>query len=242
LTTPIGFQMAEFPVHPMHSKALLTAESFGCVQEMLSIIAMLQVQHVFVTPSGSKGQADKAKLKFTCIEGDHITLLNVFKTFNNKLSKKQHKSLPHWCLNNYLNYKSLMRAVQIRAQLTTLLKKFKIECESTCQDRTEPILKCLTTAFFMNAAKSHYSGDYRHLKSDLVVKVHPSSVINLMLANLDDPAPKCVIYNDIVQSKTCYLMRDISVINATWLNELVPEYYDYGTERENLENKKQRLA
>lgn len=65
-----------------------------------------------------------------------------------------------------------------------------------------------------------------------------------MLANLDDPAPKYIIYNDIVQSKTCYLMRDISVIDCKWLNELVPEYYEFGTEREIFEGneKRQRVA
>ena len=226
--------MAEFPLHPSHSKALLASAKFECTQEILSIIAMLQVQHVFSTPSGHRGSADKAKLKFTCIEGDHLTLLNVYKTFARKLAKKQ-KNLPQWCQNNYLNYKSLTRAVQIRAQLSTLLKKFKINCDCSCGDKTEPVLKCLTMAFFMNAARAHYSGDYKHLKSDLSIKVHPSSVINLILANLNELPPKFVIYNDIVQSKTCYLMRDISVINCSWLNELVPNYYEYGTEREMLE-------
>jgi hypothetical protein len=81
LSPPLGFQMAEFPLHPTHSKALLASEEFGCAQEMITIIALLQVQHVFNTPSGRKMQADKAKLKFTCIEGDHLTLLNVYKTF-----------------------------------------------------------------------------------------------------------------------------------------------------------------
>ncbi len=232
LTTPIGFQMAEFPLHPTYSKALLSSESFGCTKEMLSIISMLQVQHVFSTPSGRKIQADKAKLKFTCTEGDHITYLNVFKTFVIKLSKNK-SSLASWCANNHLNYKSLLRALQIREQLSSLLKKFKINVECSCEDKTEPILKCLCVAFFNNVAKAHYSGDYRHLRADnVVLKVHPSSVINLFLANVDEPPPRYIIYNDIVQSKTCYLMRDISVIDCNWLKELVENYYEFGTERQ----------
>lgn len=231
LTTPLGFQMAEFPLHPTHSKALLSSEKFGCTQEMLTIIAMLQVQHVFSTPSNRKLQADKAKLKFTCTEGDHITLLNVYKSFIEKQSKNK-KSVSGWCQNNYLNYKSLLRATQIRQQLASILRKFKIDVESTSEDKTEPILKCLAVSFFCNSAKAHYSGDYKHLKSDLSLKVHPSSVINLFLANLDQPPPKYIIYNDIVQSKSTYLMRDISVIDCNWLYELVPNYYEFGTDRE----------
>jgi ATP-dependent RNA helicase DDX35 len=231
LSTPIGFQMAEFPLHPTHAKALLAWETFGCAQEMLTIISMLQVQHVFNTPSGRKLQADKAKLKFTCIEGDHLTLLNVYKSFIRKYNVNK-KSVANWCNNNFLNYKSLLRSMQIREQLSSILRKFKIKIDSTCEDKTEPILKCLCVAFFTNAAKAHYSGDYRHLKSDVSLKVHPSSVINLLISNVDQPPPKYIIYNDIVQSKTTNLIRDISVIDCNWLFELVPDYYEYGTERQ----------
>ena len=194
---------------------------------------------MFQTPSGRKQTADKAKLKFACVEGDHLTLLNVYKTFLEKMSSNK-KSLPSWCGNNYLNYKSLQRAIQIREQLSSLLKKFKYDVECSSGDRAEPVLKCICVAFFANAAKAHYSGDYRHIKSDLSLKVHPSSVLNLYLANVDQPPPKYIIYNDIVQSKTQHLMRDICVINYEWLHELVPNYYDYGTEREIWESGEKR--
>ncbi len=73
---------------------------------------------------------------------------------------------------------------------------------------------------------------YKIFLLDLSMKVHPSSVVNLMLANLDSPAPKYILYNDIVQAKTTYLMRDISVIDFNWLQELIPEYYEFGTARQ----------
>lgn len=240
LTTPLGFQMAEFPLHPTHSKALLASPRFECTHEILSIISMLQVQHIFHTPSGRKQQADKAKLKFTCMEGDHLTMLNVFKTFVHKF-KKNRKSLPNWCGNNFLNYKSLIRAMQIREQLSSLLKKFKINVELSSGDKTEPVLKCLCLAFFANSAKVTYTGDYRHLKSNVTLKVHPSSVINLQLANLDQPPPKYVIYNDVVQSKSVYLMRDLSVVDARWLHELVPDYYEFGTGIKMTQSTEKRL-
>lgn len=189
---------------------------------------MLQVQHIFATPSGRKQTADKAKLKFACIEGDHLTMLNVYRAFEIRLGKNR-KTLPNWCGQNYVNYKSLLRASQIREQLSSLLKKFKLDVDVSCGDRAEPVLKCLCLAFFANAAKMTYTGDYHHVKSNVALKVHPSSVINLQLANLDKPPPKYVIYNDVVQSKTAYLMRDLSVIEAAWLNELVPDYYEFGT-------------
>ena len=235
LTTPLGYQMAEFPLHPTYAKCLLAAPQFACTQEMLSIVAMLQVQHVFVTPSGRKQQADKAKLKFACVEGDHITLLNVYKTFAAKMKKSKMSALASWCSSNFLSFKSLVRAHQIREQLSSLLRN-KLKAADmlslTCGDHTEPILKCLCVGFFANAARAHHDGDYRHLKSQVVLKVHPSSVISLCLANLDKPAPRYVLYNDIVQAKTHFLMRELSVVECAWLHELVENYYEFGTERQ----------
>ena len=43
LTSDIGSKMAEFPLPPMFSKVLLHSISLGCTEEMLSIVAMLQV-------------------------------------------------------------------------------------------------------------------------------------------------------------------------------------------------------
>jgi pre-mRNA-splicing factor ATP-dependent RNA helicase DHX16 len=39
--TKIGRQMAEFPTDPMLAKAILAADKYGCVEEVLSIVSML---------------------------------------------------------------------------------------------------------------------------------------------------------------------------------------------------------
>ncbi|KHJ76451.1 helicase associated domain protein [Oesophagostomum dentatum] len=57
LTNPLGLRMSEFPLPPMHSKCLLTSGDFGCSEEMVSIIAMLQVQDVFTPPVRNRHNA-----------------------------------------------------------------------------------------------------------------------------------------------------------------------------------------
>ena len=47
----------------------------------------------------------------------------------------QHEKNKKWCHENFLNYKGLMRAVEIREQLKRLLKKFNIPMVS-CEGRT----------------------------------------------------------------------------------------------------------
>ncbi|UYV76092.1 DHX35 [Cordylochernes scorpioides] len=47
LTSPLGDQMAEFPLEPRFAKMLLASGNMGCSEEALTIAAMLQVQHIF---------------------------------------------------------------------------------------------------------------------------------------------------------------------------------------------------
>ena len=105
---------------------------------------MMQIQNVFVTPSNQKIQAAKAKRKFSVEEGDHITMLNVFNAF-----MKYNKS-SRWCHEYFLNYKGLVRAVEIREQLVRLLRKFNIKLVSS-NGEVKPILRCITSGILYSS-------------------------------------------------------------------------------------------
>lgn len=50
LADPVGHQMARLPLEPMYSKALILANQFNCLEEMLIIVAMLSVESIFYAP------------------------------------------------------------------------------------------------------------------------------------------------------------------------------------------------
>lgn len=50
LSDPVGHQMARLPLDPTHSKALILASQFNCLEEMLIAVAMLSVESIFYTP------------------------------------------------------------------------------------------------------------------------------------------------------------------------------------------------
>ena len=61
------------------------------------------VPQCFVRPPEARRAADEAKVQFAHIDGDHLTLLNVYHAF------KQSRDSPQWCYENFINYRSLMR-------------------------------------------------------------------------------------------------------------------------------------
>jgi len=82
--TKLGRRMAEFPLDPMMSKALLASETYKCSEEVLSIMAMLGEQgSIFFRPKDKAVHADKAKRSFFDPSGDHATMLNVWNSVCN---------------------------------------------------------------------------------------------------------------------------------------------------------------
>lgn len=181
LTKPTGYRMAEIGVEPMLAKVLLSASSFNCLSEILSIAAMLSLQgSIWVQHDGGKEEAESARRKFAVEEGDHMTYLNVYQAFITRGKKD-----PKWCHDNLLNYKSLTRAVSVRAQLKRYLERFGLEVDSvapissasTETNKAEQIRRCLTTGYFAHAAKMQPDGSFKTVSGGLTMHAHPSSLM-----------------------------------------------------------------
>eukprot|EP00049_Salpingoeca_infusionum_P027460 m.32573 g.32573 ORF g.32573 m.32573 type:complete len:729 (+) comp9527_c1_seq2:195-2381(+) len=213
LTEPTGLNMAEFPLPPMQAKMLLTSGSFGCTEEIMTIVAMLQVQHVFVTPPNKKKESAIKKLHFTSTEGDILTYLNVYDAF------ERNGKNPGWCGSYFLNYKSLVRASEIRKQLRRTLKRFGVPIVDSEGD-TDAILRCVVSGLFANAARLHMDGTYRTLRGTTQLAIHPSSVL------YSEKPPKYVVFNEVLLTGEVF-MRDITAVEPEWFSELAPKFYTY---------------
>ena len=218
LTSPLGNQMAEFPLSPMFAKMLLEADKYDCSEEIVTIAAMMQIQNVFITPPRQKIEAQRAKRRFSVEEGDHLTLLNVYNAFIT------YQKNSRWCHENFLNYKGLLRATEIRGQLCRLMKKFGVELVQ-CQEDIKAVQRCIVAGFFANAAHLHYTGVYRTVKDDHTLYIHPTSVLYV------ETPPAWVVFSEVVHTSKEF-MRDVTVIKPEWLYELAPHFYQFGTERE----------
>jgi len=182
LTRPLGVRMAELSVEPMMAKVLLSAPKMDCLSEILSIAAMTSLQGaVWFHHEGAKKATDTTRRKFAAEEGDHLTLLNVYQAFITK-GRKDSK----WCRDNYLNYKSMTRAVSIRAQLKRYLERFGINVdESLASNKTahgvsnigEQIRKCLTAGYFAHAARMQADGTFKTVNGSVTLHAHPSSLM-----------------------------------------------------------------
>ena len=107
LLTRLGRKMAEFPLDPPLSKALIASVDLRCSEEVLTVISMLSAQNIFYRPREKQAAADAKKARFAQAEGDHVTLLAVFEGW------KASNFAKAWCYENFVQERSLRRA-QVR--------------------------------------------------------------------------------------------------------------------------------
>ncbi|KAF8909004.1 pre-mRNA splicing factor [Gymnopilus junonius] len=214
--TKLGRRMAEFPVDPMLSKAIISSEKYSCTDEVLTIISMLSESgSLFYRPKDKKLHADQARQNFVRAGGDHFTLLNVWEQWAETNYSQQ------FCYEQFLQFKSLSRARDIRDQLAGLCERVEVVIESNPNSNDiMPVQKAITSGYFYNTAQLQKSGDsYRTLKTNHTVYIHPSSSLFQ-----HQPPVKTVLYYELVMTTKSY-MRQVMEIKPSWLLEVAPHYF-----------------
>lgn len=216
LTRPLGMRMAELAVEPMMAKTLLSASSFNCLSEVLTIAAMTSLGgSVWIQGDGEK-ELESARRKFAAEEGDHLTLLNVYHSFVTK-GRKEAK----FCHENLLNFKALSRAVSIRAQLKRYLERFGISVDESTRSspaQAEQIGRCLTTGYFAHAARMQPDGTFRNVAGGTTLHAHPSSLMFNRKADW-------VLFHEVMETGNKTFIRDITKIEKDWLLEYSSGFY-----------------
>uniref|UniRef100_A0A8C9P3N5 RNA helicase n=1 Tax=Spermophilus dauricus TaxID=99837 RepID=A0A8C9P3N5_SPEDA len=208
--TPIGRKMAAFPLEPKFAKTILLSPKFHCTEEILTIVSLLSVDSVLYNPPARRDEVQGVRKKFISSEGDHITLLNIYRTFKNIGGNKD------WCKENFVNSKNMLLVVEVRAQLREICLKMSMPVMSSRGDM-ESIRRCLAHSLFMSTAELQPDGTYATTDTHQPVAIHPSSV-------LFHCKPACVVYTELLYTNKCY-MRDLCVVDAEWLYEAAPEYF-----------------
>lgn len=237
--------MSEFPLDPQLAKMIVAAPEFGCSNEILTIAAMLSVPLVFMRPREAQKAADEAKARcvrppappppsissrlcesrarlprrrFTHVDGDHLTLLNVFHAW------KQNQESPDWAWDNFVNQRSIKSADNVRSQLARICQRLNVKlCSNDFRspDYYPNIRKAILAGYFMQVsghgprcrsplhpslssgpcstqvAHLERSGHYLTVKDTQVVYLHPSCCL--------DHKPEWALYHEFVLTSKNYI-------------------------------------
>ncbi|CAI2174147.1 8406_t:CDS:1, partial [Funneliformis geosporum] len=195
MLTSLGDEMCIFPLNPFLSRVLIaSARHFDCSREVSTIVAMLSVEEIFITPRDEERlfEADERRKVFYHPSGDYMTLLQVFEGYRDSGYNRE------WCRDKYFNHRALSMAKNVRDQLRELMERHRIPIISCRQKDNQDdghrkkrskqtyyetkkydctkILEAFSTSYFIHLAKKHpHRSVFYHYAS---ANIYTSEIIN----------------------------------------------------------------
>ncbi|XP_057674646.1 ATP-dependent RNA helicase DQX1 isoform X2 [Corythoichthys intestinalis] len=217
----VGIIMSELPLEPHLAKALIAACEYDCVDELLTIAAMLTAPSCFLRPEPSKEEAAVAQWRpLMHNEGDHMSLINIYNAYI------KHNQDEVWCATHFLNHVALRLAGVIRAELLEVMQRIELPVSHPafgCQDNCTNIKRALISGFFLKVAHDvDGSGNYLLLTHRHVAHLHPLS--SYLCRQPRPTPPSWVLYHEFtISCDNC--IRIISEVHPNMLVELTPQYF-----------------
>ncbi|XP_068834833.1 ATP-dependent RNA helicase DQX1 isoform X1 [Capricornis sumatraensis] len=215
----LGVILSEFPLAPELAKALLASCEFDCVDEMLTLAAMLTAAPGFTRPPLC---AEEAALRRALehVDGDHSSLIQVYEAFIQSGADKA------WCQARGLNWAALCQAHKLRGELLELMQRIELPLSQPAfgsEQNRRDLQKALVSGYFLKVARdTDGTGNYLLLTHKHVAQLSPYCCYRSRRA----PArpPLWVLYHSFSISKDNCLSI-VSEIQPQMLVELAPPYF-----------------
>ncbi|XP_034515281.1 ATP-dependent RNA helicase DQX1 isoform X3 [Ailuropoda melanoleuca] len=145
----LGVILSEIPLPPELAKALLASCEFDCVDEMLTLAAMLTAAPGFTHPPLSAEEAAlRRALEHT--DGDHSSLIQVYEAFIQSGADKA------WCQARGLNWAALCQAQKLRGELLELMQQIELPLSQPAfgsEQNRRNLQKALVSGYFLKAGR-----------------------------------------------------------------------------------------
>ncbi|XP_041610501.1 ATP-dependent RNA helicase DQX1 isoform X2 [Vulpes lagopus] len=215
----LGVILSEFPLPPELAKALLASCEFNCVDEMLTLAAMLTAAPGFTHPPLS---AEEAALRRALehADGDHSSLIQVYEAFIQSGADEA------WCQARGLNWAALCQAQKLRGELLELMQQIELPLSQPAfgsEQNRRDLQKALVSGYFLKVARdTDGTGNYLLLTHKHVAQLSPYCCYR----SRRSPArsPPWVLYHSFSISKDNCLSI-VSEIQPQMLVELAPPYF-----------------
>ncbi|KAF6831859.1 ATP-dependent RNA helicase ucp12 [Colletotrichum plurivorum] len=148
--TALGQQLAMIPADLRCAKLMVYGAIFGCLDDSVTISAILSTRSPFMSPSDKRDQAKEARMRFSKGDGDLLTDLEAFRQWEEmRYDGAGQRQLRAFCDDNFLSYLTLSDISATRMQYYTALKEIGIVgSNEMASGRSMALLRALTASAF----------------------------------------------------------------------------------------------
>ncbi|KAE8146345.1 P-loop containing nucleoside triphosphate hydrolase protein [Aspergillus avenaceus] len=120
--TALGRYLSMIPADLRCAKLMVYGSIFGCIDNCITISAILTVKSPFVSPREKREDADAAKASFSRGDGDLLTDLTAYQQWSDRVKANGYWQTQSWCSANFLSHQTLRDISSNKAQFLTSLK------------------------------------------------------------------------------------------------------------------------
>ncbi|EEU44294.1 uncharacterized protein NECHADRAFT_49386 [Fusarium vanettenii 77-13-4] len=125
--TAMGQQLAMLPADLRCGKLMVFGAIFGCLDDCVTIAAILSTRSPFVSPQERRDEAKEARMIFYSGDGDLLTDLHAFQEWDAMMQDRiPQRHVRSWCEEHFLNFQTLSDISNTKAQYYTALGEIGI--------------------------------------------------------------------------------------------------------------------
>jgi ATP-dependent RNA helicase DHX57 len=125
--TALGTQLAMIPADLRCGKLMVFGAIFGCLDECVTLAAVLNTRSPFVSPQDKREAAKEARMRFSEGEGDLLTDLRAVQEWDRQMANRTpQRQVRVFCEDNFLSWQTLQDIAATRTQYYSALKEIGI--------------------------------------------------------------------------------------------------------------------
>ncbi|MBX9810900.1 MAG: ATP-dependent RNA helicase HrpA [Burkholderiales bacterium] len=226
--TPVGWQLAKFPIDPRIARMIVAAKQEQCLAEVLIIAAALTVQDPRERPFERAQAADRAHQQFQDERSDFMGYLKLWQFFDDALQhKKSNRKLTELLHENFLSHRRMREWRDIHGQLAALTAELGMRANET-PATYEQIHRALLAGLLGNIGFRNEEGEYLGARG-IKFTIFPGSVLR-------KARPRWVMAAELAETTRLYA-RCVAKIEPEWIEPVARplvsrHYFDPHWEKE----------
>ena len=210
--TTIGRDLARIPLDPRMARMLIEANTNGCLDDVMVIVAAMTIQDVRERPLDFQAQADQAHARFKDKTSDFLSMLKLWDYIKQTRNEQSGNKFRKRMKQEFLHYMRIREWFDLVRQLKDVAKQLGWTYQEGTERRSDDIHMSLLSGLLSNiGARDGNSKEFQGARNTRFL-VFPGSA-------LAKKPPEFLMAAELVETSRLWA-RDVATIDPAWVEKL----------------------
>ena len=210
--TATGRDLARIPLDPRMARMLIEANTNGCLDDVMVIVAAMTIQDVRERPLDFQAQADQAHARFKDKSSDFLSMLKLWDYIKQTRNEQSGNKFRKRMKQEFLHYMRIREWFDLVRQLKDVAKQLGWTYQEGTERRSDDIHMSLLSGLLSNiGARDGNSKEFQGARNTRFL-VFPGSA-------LAKKPPEFLMAAELVETSRLWA-RDVATIDPAWVEKL----------------------